>query len=446
LAADVQYARSGDVFVAYQVIGDGPRDVLVIMDGFVPVDTMDDEPRLARAMRRLASLGRLIRFDRRGIGLSDPVSPSAPPTLEQWADDAMAVLDAAGSTEAVVLGAAEAASVAILLAASHPDRVHSLVTVNAVARFLVDSDFPQGFPRSKLDEFLEQTSPSAGPPTEDDVSLMQYAPSAAHDPHFREWWWATGRRGASPATARALLLVALESDIRAVLPALHVPTLLLHFDGDFCIELGRDLAARLPDATFVEIAGSDNYWWAADKAGVVLDEIEEFVTGVRGAAVADRVLATVLFTDIVSSTEHLSALGDREYRDLLDRHDALVRRQLARFRGREVKSTGDGFLATFDGPARALECAVAIRDAARQLGIEIRGGVHTGEVEVRGDDIGGIAVHIAARVNACAAPGTVWVTRTLTELVVGSGIEFADRGEHELKGVPGRWHLFEVVS
>jgi class 3 adenylate cyclase/pimeloyl-ACP methyl ester carboxylesterase len=444
VTADIQYAQSGDVFVAYQVIGDGPRDILVVMDGFIPVDTMDDEPRLARSMRRLASFGRLIRFDRRGIGLSDPVSPSAPPMLEQWVDDAVAVLDAAGSTRATILGAAEAGVVAMLLAATYPARVAGLVLVNCMARVLVDSDFPHGLTQAQVDAMLDTTTPSPGVPSVADVA--QWAPSAAHDAQFREWWSTTGRRGASPATARALLRVAMESDVRSILSTVHVPALIMHFADDFGVELGRDLAARLPHAKYLEIPGADNYWWAADNAGIVLDETEEFVTGMRGATVTDRVLATVLFTDIVGSTERLTTLGDREYRDLLDRHDAQVRRQLARFRGREVKSTGDGFLATFDGPARALECAVAIRDATRQLGIEVRGGVHTGEVEVRGDDIGGIAVHIAARVNACAAPGSVWLTRTVTELVVGSGIEFADRGEHDLKGVPGTWHLFEVVS
>jgi class 3 adenylate cyclase len=442
MAGNIGYARSDDVHVAYQVMGDGERDLLVIMDGFIPIDTMDAEPRLARSMRRLGSFARLIRFDRRGIGLSDPVSPSAPPTLEQWVEDALAVLDAAGSTEAVVLAPAEASLVGLLFAATHPGRVSALVIVNGWARGLVDTDYPRGISKERAEQFLDATNPSPEASTAEGVAM--FAPSAANDRNFREWWDETGRRGASPATARALTRVAIESDVRAVLPAIRVPTFVVHFRDEYFVELGRYLADRIPGARFVEIDGADNYWWAADNADLALDEIEEFITGVRGGHAVDRVLATVLFTDIVGSTERSSELGDSRWRDLLDRHDAAVRRQLARFRGREIKSTGDGFLATFDGPARALECAGAIRDAARQLGLDVRSGVHTGEIEIRGDDIGGIAVHIAARVEAKADPGEVWVSRTVTELVVGSGVAFADKGTHELKGVPGTWQLFAV--
>jgi class 3 adenylate cyclase len=443
-AEPIEYARSGDVFVAYQVIGGGDRDLLVIMDGFIPIDTMDDEPRLARAMRRLGSFARVIRFDRRGIGLSDPVSPSNPPTLEHWTEDALAVLDAAGSRAAVVLGSAEAALIALLLAATHPERVRALVTVNGFARVLLDDDYPGGISQAELDAVLATSDPEVTQLTE--AAVAQWAPSAAADPAFRQWWHETGRRGASPATASALTRVALESDLRAALPTIHAPALVVAFRGDATYGGSEYLAGALPNATFVVVNASDNYWWAADAAPDVLDEIEEFLTGARSSGASDRVLATVLFTDIVDSTKRSASLGDRQWRDLLDRHDATVRRQLTRFRGREVKTTGDGFLATFDGPARALECARAIRDAARQLGVEVRAGVHTGEVEVRGDDIGGIAVHIAARVNALAADGEVWATRTVTELVVGSGLEFRDCGEHTLKGVPGEWRLFAVES
>jgi class 3 adenylate cyclase len=440
----IQYARSGDIFVAYQVIGEGDRDLLVIMDGFIPIDTMDDEPRLARAMRRLGSFTRVIRFDRRGIGLSDPVSPSNPPTLEQWVQDALAVLDAAGATQAAVLASAETTPIALLLAATHPERVSVLMFVNGFARALKDDDYPTGFTRAELEAALATSDPEVTQLTEE--SVAQWAPSAAADPAFRKWWHETGRRGASPTTAQALLRIALESDLRAVLPAIQAPALVMVMRDDLTFGGSAYLAKELPNATFVVINAGDNYWWSADKAPEILDEIEEFITGARTGRATDRVLATVLFTDIVDSTKQSSELGDRNWRDLLDRHDAAVRRQLTRFRGREVKTTGDGFLATFDGPARALECACAIRDAARQLAIEVRAGVHTGEVEVRGDDIGGIAVHIAARVNALAADGEVWATRTVTELVVGSGLEFRDCGEHTLKGVPGEWRLFAVQS
>jgi class 3 adenylate cyclase len=444
VAGNIRYARSEDVHVAYEVVGDGARDLLVVMDGFIPIDTMGDEPRLARSMRRLGSFARLIRFDRRGIGLSDPVSPSAPPTLEQWVEDALAVLDAAGSTEAVVVAPAEAGLVGLLLAAAHPERVAALVIVNGFARALADTDYPHGISDERAQQFLDTTNPSSEGPTAEQVA--EFAPSAANDQNFREWWYETGRRGASPATARALLRVAIESDVRPVLSTIRVPTLVVHFNDEYFVEVGRYLSDQIPGARFVEIDGADNYWWAADNADLALDEIEEFITGVRGGHAVDRVLATVLFTDIVGSTERSSELGDSRWRDLLDRHDAAVRRQLARFRGREIKSTGDGFLATFDGPARALECAGAIRDAAHQLGLDVRSGVHTGEIEIRGDDIGGIAVHIAARVAAKAETGEVWASRTVTELVVGSGVEFSDKGDHELKGVPGTWHLYAVAS
>jgi len=328
------------------------------------------------------------------------------------------------------------------LAAMHPDRVSALVIVNGMARCLVDTDYPLGISVEQMHRFLDTTNPSSEGSTPEQVA--EFAPSAANDENFREWWYETGRRGASPATARALLRVAIESDVRPVLSAIRVPCLVVHFRDENFFELGRYLADGIPGAQFVEIDGADNYWWAADNANLALDEIEEFITGVRGGHAVDRVLATVLFTDIVGSTERSSELGDRRWRDLLDRHDAVVRRQLGRFRGREIKSTGDGFLATFDGPARALECAGAIRDAARQLGLDVRSGVHTGEIEIRGDDIGGIAVHIAARVAGNARPGEVWTSRTVTELVVGSGLDFDDKGAHELKGVPGTWQLFAV--
>jgi class 3 adenylate cyclase len=441
---EVRYANSGGAYVAYQVIGEGSRDLLVVMDGFISVDMMDDEPRLARCMARLGSFARLIRFDRRGIGLSDPVSPSTPPTLEQWVGDAIAVLDAVESERAIVLASAEASSVGLLLAATHPDRVQSVVVVNGFARALVDVDYPEGLPLEALAQLLDRTV--ASPADANSDFLVDVAPSAANDTEFRLWWELAGRRGASPGTARALLRVAMESDVRAVLPAIQIPTLVVHLRDDPLTPLtaGRYIADHVPGAHWVEIPGADDYWWASDSAGVVLDEVEEFVTGVLGTPPQNRVLSTILFTDIVSSTVRAIELGDHRWREMLDSHDKAVRRQLARFRGTEVNTTGDGFLATFDGPARAVECACAIRDVARQLGVEVRSGVHTGEIELRGDDIAGVAVHIAARVAALAEPSTVWVSRTVTDLVAGSGLEFEDHGEHTLKGVQEPWKLFAV--
>ncbi len=443
---EVRYANSGGAYVAYQVISEGSRDLLVVMEGFISVDMMDDEPRLARCMARLGSFARLIRFDRRGIGLSDPVSPGTPPTLEQWVEDAIAVLDAVESERAIVLASAEASSVGLLLAATHPDRVQSVVVVNGFARALVDVDYPEGLPLEAVAQLLDWTVASSTDDKND--FLLEVAPSAANDAEFRQWWEQAGRRGASPGTARALLRVAIESDVRAVLPAIQIPTLVVHLRDDPLtpIRAGRYIADHVPGAHWVEVPGVDDYWWASDAAGAVLDEVEEFVTGVLGTPPQNRVLSTILVTDIVSSTVRAIELGDHRWRDMLDSHDKAVRRQLARFRGKEVNTTGDGFLATFDGPARAVECACAIRDVARQLGIEVRSGVHTGEIELRGDDIAGVAVHIAARVAASAEPSTVWVSRTVTDLVTGSGIRFSDRGNHDLKGVPGTWALYAVAD
>jgi class 3 adenylate cyclase/pimeloyl-ACP methyl ester carboxylesterase len=447
MTGEVRYAQGSGAFIAYEASGDGPRDVLVVMDGFISIDTMSDEPRLARAMERLRSFGRLIRFDRRGIGLSDPVSPSTPPTREQWVEDAVAVLDAVGSERAVVVASVETSPVALLLAATRPERVESLVLVNSYARAVWDRDYPAGLPATVLGQNVEKTTEVA-PTSPDNDFVFVAAPSAAHDPLFRQWWEQTGRRGASPATARALLRVAMESDVRAVLPVIGVATLVVHLRDEPLIPpaLGRYVADHVPHARWVVVPGADDYWWASDSAPLVLDEIEEFVTGARAAPLTNRMLSTVLFTDIVSSTAQVSAFGDERWREMLDRFDSAVRRQLTRFRGVEVNTTGDGFVATFDGPARAVGCACAIRDTAHQLGLEVRSGLHTGEIEQRGDDISGIGVHIAARVAGLAPPSTVYVSRTVTDLVVGSGIRFDNLGEHELKGVPGTWTLYSVAD
>jgi class 3 adenylate cyclase len=447
VAGSIRYTEHAGAFIAYEVLGAGPRDLLVVMDGFISIDMLDDEPRVARCTRRLNSFARLIRFDRRGVGLSDPVSPATPPTLEQWAQDAIAVLDAAHSARAVVLASAEVSPLAMLLAATYPDRVESLVVVNAFARALVDDDYPDGFTEEQVAEILQSmTDPS--PPSEAEDFVQVAAPSVAHDPQFREWWAAAGQRGASPATARAISRAELENDVRPVLPTIHVPTLVVHLRGDVLVPMavGRYVADRIAGSRWVEVDAADDMWWVSDHADEVLDEIEEFVTGARPVPPTNRVLASIMFTDIVSSTERANELGDRRWRDFLDQHDAAVRRQLERHHGTEVNTTGDGFVARFDGPARAVGCAVAIRDVARQLGIRVRTGVHTGEIELRGDDIAGIAVHIAARVAALAEPDCIWVSRTVTELVIGSGLRFDERGGHELKGVPGTWPLYAVVD
>jgi class 3 adenylate cyclase/DNA-binding CsgD family transcriptional regulator len=442
---EIRYARSGSVDIAYQVLGEAEApDLLMFSSATLPIDAMSEEPMLDRFHRRLASFSRLIRFDLRGIGMSDPITGSDPPTLEQWAHDAIAVLDAAGSEQATVFGPRDTSLHSIFLAATFPDRVRALVLVHGTARFARAPDYRIGVPPEILEDFLEvNMEPDAVERGFDILALA--APSAAGDPAFRAWWVRAGNRGASPSTARAIQRAFLFSDVRPLLGLLQVPTLILHRRDNVFNRVGhgRYLAEHIAGAKYVELPGADDLYWVGDTE-VMLDEIEEFVTGVRRGPPADRVLMTVLFTDIVASTSHVARLGDRRWRDLLDRHEVATRRQLVRFRGREIKSTGDGVVATFDGPARGVSCACAIRDAAAQLGLDIRAGVHTGEVEVRGEDISGMAVHIAARVAALARPRQVLVSRTVVDLIIGSGIATQELGEYSLKGVPGRWRLFAV--
>src|SRR4051794_4503081 len=442
---DTLFAKRDGVHVAYQVIGHGDLDILVFSSGLLPVDSMDEEPSLARFHRRLASIGRLIRFDLRGIGLSDPISPAQPPSLEQWVDDAVAVLDAAHSERAAVFAPRDSSLPAILLAATFPDRVASLVMVNGTARVARADDYAIGIPGHVLDRFLDENTAIESDEESSFDFLSSAAPTVADDESFRAWWIKAGYRGASPSTARALQAVTLGADVRPILAAVQAPTLVMHRRSDIFVRVahGRYLADHIRDATFVELDGADDLYWVGDTEGM-LDEIEEFLTGVRHGPGADRMLATILFTDIVGSTERAVAEGDMHWRDLLDQHDAALRRQLVRFGGREVKTTGDGVLAVFDGPTRAVTCATAIRDAAPQIGLSGRVGIHTGEVTTRGDDVSGVAVHIAARVEAKAEPDEVLVSRTVADLVVGSGLTFADRGEHTLKGVPGTWRLLSV--
>jgi class 3 adenylate cyclase len=442
-AAETRYAQSGDANIAYQVVGDAPRDLLVFHAGNISIDSMDDEPSMFRFYRRLASFSRVIRFDRRGLGLSDPLVPSNPTTMEQLVEDALAVLDAAGSRSAACFADGPCGE-AILMGATHPDRITRLVLVNATARIMRAPDYPFGVPEPIVTHFLETvTRTDAVEQGVDDLAILN--PSLAGDSAFRSWWVRSGRRAASPAVARAILGVKWLADVRPLLPQVRIPTLVMHRKDYRAIGLdhGRYLAEHIPEARFRELPGADNLYWVGDTE-LMLEEIEEFLTGTRPAPEQHRMLATVLFTDIVDSTAQASALGDRAWRDRLDLHDAMVRRQLERFSGREIKTIGDGFLATFDGPARAIQCAVAIRDGATQLGLEVRAGLHTGEIELHGEDIGGMTVNIGARVAALAGPREVLVSRTVADLVVGSGLAFSERGEHELKGVPGTWTLLAV--
>ncbi len=428
-----QYARSGDVHIAYQGFGAGPIN-LVVVPGFVSnIENYWDEPDLARFLRRLGSYARVVTFDKRGTGMSDRVAEL--PGLEQRMDDLRAVMDAAGMEQAAVLGISEGAPLSILFAATYPDRCRALVLYGSFSRF--SHWFPNEEALAAFFGYVEQAWGSGG-------SVQRFAPSRANDAAFQHWWGRNERLGASPAAVTALMRMNSQIDISGILPAVRVPTLVIHRTGDKTVNVegGRDVAAHIPGARLVEFPGDDHLYFAGENSDDIADAIEEFLTGSRAPVAVDRVLATVLFTDIVGSTEKAAALGDQRWRDLLDSHHATIRRNLARFRGHEVKTTGDGFLATFDGPARGVRCACAIADEIRPLGIEVRAGLHTGECEMIGDDVGGIAVHIGARVAALAGAGEVLVSSTVKDLVAGSGLHFGDRGSQSLKGIPGEWRIF----
>ena len=436
---ETRYAKSGDVHIAYQVIGDAPRD-LVFVPGWVSnIEMFWEEPTVARFLERLASFSRLILFDKRGTGLSDRVTEM--PNLETRMDDVRAVMDAVGSERAALLGYSEGGPMCALFAATYPARTSALVMVGGFARLKRSSDHPWGREPAEQQAWLDMCEREWGGP----LDLERRSPTLYRDERRRQWWARFLRMSASPAAAIALNRMNYDIDIRHVLPAIRVPTLILHSAGDTTVEvrLGRYLAEQIGGARYVEFPGSDHLPWGSD-ADAILDEIEEFLTGVRHAPEPDRVLTTTVFTDIVGATEKAAALGDRGWRELITQHHEIVRQQLKRFRGREIDTAGDGFFAAFDGPARAVRCACAIADALRPLGVSIRAGLHTGECEVIGDKLGGIAVHIGARVAALAGPDEVLVSSTVKDLVAGSGLSFQDRDVHRLRGVPGEWRLFAV--
>jgi pimeloyl-ACP methyl ester carboxylesterase len=441
---ETRYTKNGDVNIAYQVLGEGPLDLVLVHGWVQSFDAASEIEPLRRFYQRLASFSRLILFDKRGTGLSDRVPPDDLPTLETRMDDMRAVMDAVGVERAAVLGHSEGGSMCALFAATYPERTQALVMVGSTARTRRAPDYPVGATDDEIDA-LEQ-SILEGWGTELVRSLLQqFGPSVADDEESVRAHTRTALRAASPAAAAALTRMSAMIDIRHVLPAIRVPTLVLHRSDEVLADASRYVGKQIPGARVVELPGVDHMPWLGDQ-DAALDEIEEFLTGARPHPALDRVLATVLFTDIVGSTELAADLGDRRWRDLIEQHNALVRVQLKRFRGRELNTAGDGFLATFDGPARAVVCAVSIRDAARALGLQIRFGLHTGELELAGDEIRGIAVHTGARVAALAGAGEVLTSSTVRDLVAGSGLEFEDRGSHELKGVPGEWRLYAVAS
>lgn len=434
-----RFARNGDVHLAYQIVGSGPIDLVLIDSWFHHVEMVWEIPELARILRRLASFSRLIHFDRRGTGLSDPVAVDALPDLETQVDDVIAVLDAAGAVRPAVLGVQDGTLIAMVLAATRPDRCGALVLYSG-------SVGGHGWPEEQIDEVAQRIS--------DDLAMHgggggvpMLAPSRAGDARFVEQFARLQRGSVRPGAVGHYFRQSMLSDIRSALPVIQAPTLLLHRTEDQVVpvELAREAAALISGASLVEVPGGDHLFFVGD-TDVLAEEIEEFLTGSRSVSDPDRILATLMFTDIVGSTRLAADLGDRRWRDLLDQHHDLVRREIVRFGGREIDTAGDGFLATFDGPGRAIRCAVATTRAVASLGLEIRAGIHTGEVEVRDLDLAGLALHIAARVAALAGPGEVFVSSTVKDLLVGSGIEFDDRGIHELKGVPDEWHLYAATG
>ncbi len=438
---DVSYARSGDVRIAYQIVGDGPLDLILVHGWVCSFQPGWENPNLAAFYRRLASLGRLILFDKRGTGLSDRVSPERLPDLETRMDDVRAVLDAVDARRAVVLGISEGGAMSTLFAATHPERTLGLVLMGTFAKMMHAPDYPIGLTDGDFRNRLAALEEDDWAPTVTKEWLARVAPALLRDPAAVRWYISYIVRGASPGANKAMRRMNEQIDIRDVLPTISVPTLVLYRSREYFREQTRFMGEHIPGSRVVELPGNDHLPWEGDREAL-LDKIERFLSGVRDEAEPDRVLATLLSTDVVGSTAKAAELGDRAWQDLLTKHHRLVRAQLARFRGREVDMAGDGVFATFDGPARAVRCASAIADGLRTLGLEVRAGVHTGEIEQANGGVQGIAVHIAARIAAAAQPGEVLVSSTVKDIVAGSRIAFDDRGEHELDGVPGTWRLF----
>jgi len=440
-APETRYVAVGDADVAYQVIGEGPFDLLYCYGIGSNVEFFWETPGQDELLPRLASISRLIFFDRRGTGASDGVSIGAMPTAEDWTEDIVAVLDAVGSKRTAILASLDAGPIAILYAAMHPEMVSALVLVNTAARYMEADDYPIGASPEVVDWIVELMATAWATP---EIFRLTNPGISADDAGLVPWLSKVARSSATPRTAAAQYNYMLRSlDVRPMLPLIQARTLVLNVSESPLLALahGQYLADHIDGATFVELPGGNLLPFPSD---LLADEITEFLTGERPIVEVERILTTVLFTDIVGSTAQAASVGDQRWRSMLDAHDRTVREQLRRFRGREINTTGDGFVVSFDGPARAIRCAQAIAQATGKLGLQLRVGLHTGECDIRGEDLGGLAVHIAARVAAMAAPGEILVSGTVKDLVVGSGIEFVDRGEHELKGVPGAWRLFAV--
>jgi len=438
-----RYAKSAEVNIAYQVVGEGPIDLVLVWGWTSHLEAAWDDPDIAELLSRLASFSRLLLFDKRGTGMSDRVPEASLPTLEQRMDDVRAVMDAARSERAALLGISEGGPMSMMFAATYPDRTTALVLCGAWVTWVKQPDYPWALTveqHEKAMQMMQAHDPSKP------FNLEHFAPSKANDEEFGKRFARYGRLSASPGAALALYRMNIQIDVRPILPSIHIPTLVLQRSGDRITyaQAGRYIGEHIPGAKYVELPGNDHVVWVGDREAIV-GEIEEFLTGIRHAPETDRVLATIVFTDIVDSTARATALGDKAWKDLLARHDAAIRRQIVRFRGREVKTQGDSFVITFDGPARAVRCAQAIIDDVQRLGLAVRIGMHAGEITILDKDIGGIAVHIAARVGAMAGANETLVSSTVKDLVAGSGITFEDRGVHELKGLPETWRIYAVA-
>jgi class 3 adenylate cyclase/pimeloyl-ACP methyl ester carboxylesterase len=440
---ETHYAKKDSVHIAYQVVGEGDLDLLLVSSWFSHLEARWEIPGFAHLLRRLSSFSRLISFDKHGMGLSDPIPLDRLPPLEEWMDDVRAVLDEIGCQRGAVMGGIDGSLMAALFAATYPERVSALILTNATARPAWAADHPWGPTAADVDALVGLVERTWG--TGEVMAALN--PSIANDQNALEAWGRFFRLSASPAVAAAVTRMFYELDIREVLPAISAPTLVVHRHGNplFPPEAGRDIARRILGAKFVEVPGKD-YGLAVGDVDVVIDEVEVFLTGTRDRRAGDRVLSTILFTDIVDSTIRAVELGDERWRELLEAHEALCEREVGKFGGVVADFAGDGLLASFDGPARAVRCAFALRQQLRSLGLEMRAGVHTGEIERRGDRVAGTGVHIASRVISLAGPGEVLVSRTVRDLVAGSGLHFIDRGSHALKGIPDKWQVLAATE
>ena len=438
---ETRYTKAGNINIAYQVVGDGPIDIVLVPGWISNIDVFWEDPAMVRFLNRLASFSRLILFDKRGTGLSDRVTDT--PMLEERMEDVNAVLDAVGSKEAVLAGYSEAGTMVALFAATYPERTHSIIMIGSFARRIRTDDYPFGAAPESYQAFIKEIESNWGGP----VGMEARVPSKVHDEQFKSWWSKFLRMGASPSTAGAITRMNMEVDVRTILPSIKVPALIIHADGDLVIGLdhGKYLAENIPNARLVVVRTDDHIPWIG-APNKILAEIEEFVTGDRTTREVQRVLSTLMFTDIVDSTQKATNLGDQQWADLLASHDQAIRHELSIYRGKEIDTAGDSFFASFDGPARALHCANAISQSVKKIGLSVRIGVHIGECELRGNTLAGIAVHIASRISALAAADQILVSRTVKDLVAGSGISFNDFGSHQLKGVPDPWQLYEVAN